>query len=146
MTTNDQHGMRVLVAGADEDGRSAIVSEQQMSLLQAPEAPEFWFAELFRSTESSAPPARRAGRLDIGIEEGRMVWQVIDYAPFASPPMHHTTTIDLDMVLQGSIELLLDDGAHVLEAGDAVIVPGVDHAWKAGPDGCRLSVTFLGTR
>ena len=40
--------------------------------------------------------------------------------------MHHTDTIDLDTISSGSIELLLDDGAHSLERGDCVVVAGVE--------------------
>jgi len=48
------------------------------------------------------------------------------------------------IVLSGSIELILDDGEHPLVAGDHVVVTGVDHAWRAGPDGCRISIISLG--
>jgi hypothetical protein len=33
---------------------------------------------------------------------------------------------------------------HPLAAGDSVVVTGVDHAWRAGPDGWRLSITTIG--
>ena len=55
-----------------------------------------------------------------------------------------TYTVDFDTVLSGSIELILDDGVHPLKAGDHVMVTGVDHAWCAGPDGCRMSIVSLG--
>ena len=60
-------------------------------------------------------------------------------------PMHYTDTIDLDVVLSGAIELVLDDGAHRLEPGDSVVVNGIDHAWRAGPEGCVMSVATIGT-
>jgi quercetin dioxygenase-like cupin family protein len=59
--------------------------------------------------------------------------------------MHHTDTVDIDIVLDGSIELTLDDGVHVLQAGDGAVIRGVDHAWRAGSEGARLSVIFIGT-
>ena len=70
---------------------------------------------------------------------------IVDYAPGAQTPKHHTDTLDLEIVLQGSLELTLDDGVHHLEVGDIVVMTGVDHAWKAGPLGCRLSVMLVGT-
>ncbi len=69
---------------------------------------------------------------------------MLDYAPGMGFSMHHTDTVDFDTVLSGSIELILDDGAHPLVAGDHVVVTGVDHAWRAGPDGCRMSIVSLG--
>jgi len=54
-------------------------------------------------------------------------------------------TLDLETVLTGSVDLLLDDGVHHLEEGDMVVMTGVDHAWKAGPDGCRINAILIGT-
>jgi quercetin dioxygenase-like cupin family protein len=59
--------------------------------------------------------------------------------------MHHTDTIDYDIVLAGSVELTLGDGVHPLEAGDCVVIAGIDHAWRAGPQGASMSVTLLGS-
>ncbi|HEY6531567.1 MAG TPA: hypothetical protein VIY72_04650, partial [Acidimicrobiales bacterium] len=59
--------------------------------------------------------------------------------------MHHTDTIDFDTVLEGSAVLILDDGRHVLEAGDVAVVTGVDHGWEAGPEGTVFAFVFLGT-
>ena len=61
------------------------------------------------------------------------------------PAMHYTDTIDCHTVIAGSVDLILDDGAHRLAAGDCVMVTGVDHAWKAGPDGCTTSILLIGT-
>jgi quercetin dioxygenase-like cupin family protein len=58
--------------------------------------------------------------------------------------MHHADTVDLDVVLAGSVDLILDDGEHPLAPGDSAVVTGVDHAWRAGPEGCRLSVMTIG--
>jgi len=59
--------------------------------------------------------------------------------------MHHTDTVDVDTVLEGSIDLLLDDGPHHLDVGDTAIVAGVDHGWRAGPAGATLSIVVFGT-
>jgi hypothetical protein len=58
---------------------------------------------------------------------------------------HQTDSIDFDLVVEGSIELRLDDGDHSLVAGDCVVVTGVGHAWRAGPEGCVMSVVVIGT-
>ena len=41
--------------------------------------------------------------------------------------------------------LILDDGAHACSPGDCVVLSGVDHAWKTGPSGCRMSTVAVGT-
>lgn len=48
-----------------------------------------------------------------------------------NPGMHTTDTIDYIVVLSGSVDLELDDGATVhLEAGDCVVQRGTRHAWR----------------
>jgi hypothetical protein len=59
--------------------------------------------------------------------------------------MHHTDTVDLNLVLSGSIDLILDTGVHTLMPGDCVVITGIDHAWRAGPSGCQISGIMLGT-
>jgi quercetin dioxygenase-like cupin family protein len=83
--------------------------------------------------------------VDLRLEPGLLRWDVVDYAPGATTPLHHTDSVDLDVVLQGSIEAILDDGPHRLDVGDCIVMTGVDHGWKAGPEGCRLLVLLIGT-
>lgn len=59
--------------------------------------------------------------------------------------MHHTDTIDCNVIVDGQVELLLEDGAHLLGVGDCVVMSGVDHAWRAGAQGCVASAVALGT-
>ena len=99
-------------------------------------------------TDTNPPPARPAGHgefRDLGVAPGLVRWMIVGFDPGAFFDLHHTDTIDLDIVVDGTLELTLEDGAHQLVAGDAVVVTGVDHGWRAGPDGCRLSVTVIGT-
>ena len=139
------HQMRVLVTGVDADGRSCVLSEQ-VGLDPAPDG-VFHFGLALR-TASAPPPAGPAAHtelMDVQVPPGIAQWIVVDYEPGGIQEWHHTDTIDFDVVLQGSIDLTLDDGVHHLEAGDGAVINGVDHAWQAGPEGCRLSVLFLGT-
>jgi quercetin dioxygenase-like cupin family protein len=72
------------------------------------------------------------------------VWKLWDSSPGISTGLHRTDTIDNDTVLSGEIVLVLDDGEVELHTGDCVVLPGVMHAWRAGPNGSRLSVIQFG--
>ena len=136
---------RFLVTGVDAAGRSCAARDDQVRLGAALEG--LRYAMLFASPSLptiSTAAGRAADTLDLGVAAGAMDWKVLDYAPGMEFSMHHTDTVDFDIVLSGSIELLLDDGEHPLVAGDHVVVTGVDHAWRAGPDGCRMSIISLG--
>ena len=76
---------------------------------------------------------------------GGVHWLAVRFTPNQEAGNHHTDTVDFDTILEGSIELILDDGPHWLTAGDCVVVTGVDHSWRAGAQGCVFSVMGLGT-
>jgi quercetin dioxygenase-like cupin family protein len=133
--------MRQLVTGVDADGRSCIVSEHITEpshdiAIQTP----------FETTAS--PPPRPPGSrelYDMGLPVGAIRVLVVQWPPGFQASMHHTDTIDVNTVTEGSVDLVLDDGPHTLEAGDSVIVTGVDHGWLAGPDGATVTGVLLGT-
>ena len=55
---------------------------------------------------------------------------IIDMPPGSSAPMHRTKTIDYGIVLEGEVDLELDDGSTTsLAAGDIVVQRGTAHAW-----------------
>ena len=127
-------------------GRSCVVNEVAAPAQQAGEPVDVW--SLFRSPEGG-PPARPVGRGEsryLGVKPGQLRWLVSRWEPDSQrTTIHHTDTVDLDLVVAGSIDLLLDDGAHHLATGDCVVITGIDHGWRAGPEGCTLSVVLLGT-
>ena len=64
--------------------------------------------------------------------------------PPRHPAIHRTRTIDYVIVLEGEIDLLLDDGEVRLSAGDVVIQRGTNHAWiNRGEKVCRLGMVFI---
>ena len=60
------------------------------------------------------------------------------------PAIHRTRSIDYVVVLEGEIDLLLDDGEVRLNAGDVVVQQGTNHAWiNRGAATCRLAMVFI---
>jgi len=55
-----------------------------------------------------------------------------DLAPGAQTPMHRTTSLDYNILLQGELILIMDDGSetHLKNPGDTVIQKGTMHAWR----------------
>ncbi len=60
------------------------------------------------------------------------------------PGMHATATLDLEWVVEGEIELELEDGCVRLGAGDCVIQRGTQHRWRVVGDGpCTYVVAMF---
>src|SRR6266540_1553544 len=67
---------------------------------------------------------------------------VIDFPPGNTPHMHRTETIDYVLVLEGEIEMDMDDSVVKLKAGDVMVQRGTNHAW-ANRGGRRARVAFV---
>ena len=67
---------------------------------------------------------------------------VIDFPPGNEPRMHRTETIDYVIVLEGEIEMDMDDSTVKLRAGDMMVQRGTNHAWANRSDK-RARVAFV---
>ena len=62
----------------------------------------------------------------------------------AEPGMHATDTLDLMVVLEGSVVMGLEDGERIVGPGEFVIQRGTPHRWRpADADGWTYFVTML---
>jgi mannose-6-phosphate isomerase-like protein (cupin superfamily) len=60
------------------------------------------------------------------------------------PYMHRTKSIDYAIVLEGEIDMLLDDSEVHLRAGDVLIQLGTNHAWVNNSDKpCRIAFVLI---
>jgi quercetin dioxygenase-like cupin family protein len=67
---------------------------------------------------------------------------VIDFPPNNHPHMHRTETIDYVIVIEGEIEMDMDNSTVKLKAGDIMVQRGTNHAW-ANRSGKRARVAFV---
>jgi quercetin dioxygenase-like cupin family protein len=54
---------------------------------------------------------------------------VLDFEPGNAPFMHRTETIDYVIVLEGELDMDMDDSTVKLKAGDVVVQRGTNHSW-----------------
>jgi naringenin degradation protein FdeH len=58
--------------------------------------------------------------------------------------MHRTRSVDYAVVMEGEIDMILDDGEVHLAAGDVLVQQGTDHAWvNRGQRSCRIAFVLI---
>ena len=139
--------MRSLIAGTDDAGLSCILSEvvieDRDAHVQGPSFRNDVFA--LRETPPAPRPPARASYHETNIEPGHLEFLVLQMPANVEHPMHHTDTLNFHTIVEGWLEVLLDDGPHRLDLGDSLVLPGIDHGWRAGPEGCTMTILNLGS-
>ena len=63
------------------------------------------------------------------------------------PLMHFTETIDYAIVLQGQIDMQLDDSTVTLGPGDLIVQQATNHAWiNRGTEICRIAFILISSK
>ena len=69
---------------------------------------------------------------------------IIDFPPGNNPFMHRTNSIDYVIVLEGEIEMDMDDSTVRMKAGDVMVQRGTNHAWaNRGTSRARLAFVLI---
>jgi hypothetical protein len=136
--------MQHVVTGLGPDGRSTVLERRDLSEPPGSQV----VVETIAGTDV-LPPRLLASLVghgeaaNIGVPQVGSSWLIVKWPANSDAYMHRTDTLDYDVVLSGQVTLLLEDGEVVLRAGDSVVIPGVRHGWRAGPEGCVSSVVLL---
>ena len=88
----------------------------------------------------------RSELLPVVATPGTARWSFIEFPPGVATAFHHTDSLDFDIVVEGSVDVILEAGPHRLGPGDGVVLNGVDHAWETHEQGCRMSVVVIATQ
>jgi hypothetical protein len=131
--------VRLLVTGAGADGLSRLDSVREIATTGTD--------GLWESAEwpPVVLPAAAAEFLDNSPAAGVLQWKVATFPAGHVIPPHHTASIDLDLVVAGSVAMGLADGEHALGPGDCVVMRGVGHSWTAGPEGVTMLILRVGS-
>lgn len=65
------------------------------------------------------------------VNQGGTVCRIVDFAPGFDCMMHRTQSLDYGVVLEGSVELVMDNGdVRSMYRGDVAVQRGTMHAWR----------------
>jgi quercetin dioxygenase-like cupin family protein len=139
--------IRRIVTGHDARGHAVFKSDEMITGAQV----EGGAAQFAVAWTTNVSPADNDDAFDgatrqVGLTcPGGTVVRFVDIGPGRRSPMHRTNSIDYGIVLEGELDLELDDGmTKRIRAGDIVVQRGTMHAWiNNGTAPCRMAFVLI---
>ena len=140
--------IRRFVTGHDADNVAKVIMEGPATNVKRPSAAAvstlIWSTDRTPADISIGEDVEDLGARIIGTAPpaNGTRFAVIDFPPDNEPRMHRTETVDYVIVLEGEIEMDMDDSTVKLKAGDVMVQRGTNHAW-ANRSAKRARVAFV---
>ena len=127
------NSIRRVVTGHDDEGIAVFLSDECFEPVSNP-AGDAGFAALWATetvpADNNDPREGRDIASGITLDGGSVI-RLVDILPGKQSPMHRTNSIDYGIVLEGEIELELDNGAtKTVGAGGVIVQRGTIHLWR----------------
>jgi len=136
-----------VVTGHDENGRAIFKSEDFSPTKMIPTGDAafllLWTTETVPADNNDETDGRDR---DAGVTlNGGSVIRITDILPGQQSPFHRTNSIDYGIVMQGEIELELEDGRKKTIGENGVIIQrGTNHLWRNTSDKpCRIAFILI---
>ena len=124
--------VRRVVTGHDANGKAIVLKDEISTNIRnnrpGCQSAVLWSTEGFpvNNDGDHDPTGKQLGTT----EENGTVFRVVRYEPGVTPRNHRTDSIDYAVVVQGTIDMEMDDGLVVpLKQGDTLIQRGTVHNW-----------------
>ena len=163
--------VRRVVTG-HRDGKAVVIFDGAAPNQKLREASGLVSTLVWATDETPADISRIADRAarDIGVPPPAhgSIFRVVDFPPEQGPRsreailremgvgeagsarhhgMHRTRSVDYAVVIEGEIDMLLDDSEVHLRAGDVLVQQGTNHAWvNRGNAPCRIAFVLIDAR
>jgi len=162
VTVVDRDGKAVVLLDGDNPHKMARPGRNSVSRM-------LWMTDRTPAALSGAD--RAAVNVGIAPPAGGSIFRIVDFPPISPeiekldpanmhselaaeapkrgrpprhPLMHRTRTVDYAIVMEGEIDMLLDDSEIHLTAGDVLIQQGTNHAWvNRGTATCRIAFVLI---
>lgn len=136
-----------VVTGHDENGRAVFKSEDFSPTKMIPSGDASFLLVWTTATVPADNNDETDGReRDAGLtlNQGSVI-RVVDMLPGKESPMHRTNSIDYGIVLEGEIELELEDGRKKsVGQGGIIVQRGTNHLWRNTSDKvCRIAFILI---
>lgn len=152
MSASPRRPIRRVVTGHDSNGRAkvlidAIASNEKAGSAAGQYSTLMWATDSMPCDMAIGEDAEDMGARQLGTYPpvNGTRFMIAEYPPGNTPRMHRTETIDYIIVLDGEIDMELDDGQWVtIRQGDVMIQRGTYHAWRNASDKpCRMAFVLI---
>ena len=139
--------VRRVVTGHDGGGKAVVKIDEvcQHVFTGRPGAlgVNVWTTEGFPVSNDGDVDAGRRQGVGTTIKNGT-IFRMLEFSPGLAARNHRTDSIDYIVVLDGEIDMELDDTTVHLKAGDVMVQRGTIHNWvNRGAAPCRLAVILI---
>lgn len=144
--------IRRVVTGHDKSGSAKVIIDGAAQNVRGGSSPGqfttlMWATDSMPCTMPVGEDAPDMGALKLGTYPpvNGTRFMIAEYPPGNHPRMHRTETIDYIIVLDGKIDMELDEGRMVtISKGDVMIQRGTYHAWINKYDEvCRMAFVLI---
>lgn len=148
MTAEASRPVRRIVTGHNADGKAVFRSDDLLPVTPIPSGDANFSLIWTTATVPADNNDETDGRLreaGLTLHQGSVI-RIVDMLPGGASPMHRSSSIDYGIVLSGSVELELDDGAiTTADAGDIIVQRGTLHLWRnpSDTDICRIAFVLI---
>jgi len=136
-----------VVTGHDRDGRARFRSEDCEPTRMVPSGDASFLTLWTTATVPADNNDETEGReRPTGTTlNGGSVIRIVDMLPGKQSPMHRTNSIDYGIVLNGEIELELEDGhKKTIREGGVIVQRGTNHLWRnTTGKPCRIAFILI---
>lgn len=133
-------GLTHYITGHDKSGQ-AIVQEERPAQWRTFDKDQVSLHEIYVTSEfppnlnndaDLAESDKIMAPSDVGlIHNGGIVCRIVDFAPQNDVMVHRTQSLDYGVVLEGSIDMVMDSGhVRTLHRGDVAIQRATMHGWR----------------
>jgi len=164
---------RRIVTGHDTEGKAvAVFDAPVMSRQRSPGANAITMLWVTEETPADVSANQDRAEVKIGVPPPRSgsIFRIVDFPPTTTtghgvdhheilkgmgidpatqgyarhPNTHRTRSIDYAIVLEGEIDMLMDDSEVHMRVGDVLVQQGTNHAWvNNGSQPCRIAFILI---
>ena len=145
--------IRRVITGHDDNNVAKVILEGPATNTKTPRegvaSTLMWCSDVMPADISIGEKVEDLGGRILGTAppENGSRFIVMEFAPGVVSEMHRTETIDYIVMLEGEIDMEMDDSTVKLRAGDIMVQRGTNHAWvNRSKAPARMAIVLLDAR